>query len=139
MSKVHHCRRLQAVTICSLQREDIAQGEVSQWNCRSLPRERMDVRRTCFGLAENCVGEPTVWPVATEGFARPRQFSGPPHRPGEIPARRNFNVLAVIPTGMTSILQPLDVSVNRRFKAKFRRCYSERMAADIQRGRLLEG
>lgn len=39
--------------------------------------------------------------------------------------------LAVIPGGMTSILQPLDISVNQPFKVKFRRWYAEWMAADI--------
>lgn len=37
--------------------------------------------------------------------------------------------LAVIPGGLTSVLQPLDVCVNRPFKVEFRRCYSEWMAA----------
>lgn len=36
--------------------------------------------------------------------------------------------LAIIPGGLTSVLQPLDVCVNRPFKAEFRRCYSEWMA-----------
>lgn len=39
--------------------------------------------------------------------------------------------LAVIPGGMTSILQPLDISVNQPFKVEFRRWYAEWMAADI--------
>lgn len=38
--------------------------------------------------------------------------------------------LAVIPGGLTGMLQPLDVSVNRPFKVEFRRCYSEWMASD---------
>lgn len=36
--------------------------------------------------------------------------------------------LAVIPGGLTSVLQPLDVCINRPFKTEFRRCYSEWMA-----------
>lgn len=36
--------------------------------------------------------------------------------------------LAVIPGGLTGMLQPLDVSVNRPFKVEFRRCYVEWMA-----------
>lgn len=39
--------------------------------------------------------------------------------------------LAVIPGGMTGMLQPLDVSVNRPFKCGFRRAYSEWMASTV--------
>lgn len=38
--------------------------------------------------------------------------------------------LAIIPGGMTSILQPLDVCVNRPFKAALKQLYTEWMAAD---------
>ncbi|KAM7312951.1 pogo transposable element with KRAB domain [Ixodes scapularis] len=37
--------------------------------------------------------------------------------------------LAVIPGGLTGMLQPLDVSVNRHFKVEFRRCYTDWMAS----------
>lgn len=39
--------------------------------------------------------------------------------------------LAVIPGGMTGMLQPLDVSVNRPFKCGFRRAYTEWMATTV--------
>jgi len=35
--------------------------------------------------------------------------------------------LVVIPAGMTSILQPMDVSVNKPFKEKLKKIYSQRL------------
>ncbi|GET04051.1 pogo transposable element with KRAB domain [Rhizophagus clarus] len=44
---------------------------------------------------------------------------------------KNTNI-AVIPEGLTSRLQPLDVSVNKSFKTKMRRNYNERMAEAVK-------
>ena len=44
--------------------------------------------------------------------------------------RENTN-LAVIPGGLTSILQPLDVSLNKPFKDGVRKRWMERMAEGI--------
>ena len=41
--------------------------------------------------------------------------------------RRANTVLTVIPGGLTKILQPLDISVNRSFKAKLRKSWEEWM------------
>ena len=41
--------------------------------------------------------------------------------------RRANTVLTVIPGGSTKILQPLDISVNRSFKAKLRKTWEEWM------------
>ena len=38
--------------------------------------------------------------------------------------RQANTVLTVIPGGLTKVLQPLDISVNRLFKAKLRKEYS---------------
>lgn len=43
--------------------------------------------------------------------------------------RRVGTDMAVIPGGLTGMLQPLDVSVNRPFKVEFRRLYTEWMAS----------
>ncbi|CAG8602270.1 6251_t:CDS:2, partial [Diversispora eburnea] len=45
---------------------------------------------------------------------------------------KNTN-LAVIPGGLTSKLQPLDVSINKSFKSKYCQCYNDWMAEEIKK------
>lgn len=81
------------------------------------------------------MGEPTGWPVATYGLLPVlNSFRG--HLANRVIARlaKTRMDLVVIPGGMTSIRQQPDFSVYWPFKVKFRRCYTEWMAADIHEG-----
>ncbi|CAG8826345.1 7716_t:CDS:2, partial [Dentiscutata erythropus] len=46
-------------------------------------------------------------------------------------SEKNTNI-AIIPGGLTSKLQPLDVSINKPFKAKIRHIYDEWMAQEVR-------
>jgi len=72
-----------------------------------------------------------VWSRRKGSFFNPKSLlvldSAPAHLTSEVKDKFKNTTLAVIPGGLTKILQPLDISVNKSFKSKIRRHWEQWM------------
>ena len=131
--ELRHCRvgmpgrQDKVAPICNLKRQNSTKGDNASWPCCTCPGKGLDGEWIFGRLAESGVGNMAWGSQKKEKHARYGCLRGHLTDAVKTQVRKMSGDLVIIPGGMTSPPQVLDVVVNKPFKDNLRKRYTERL------------